>query len=98
MSKITIIIEVEPGGEGCIARAQVLSGGVEGEVLSTGSAEAPSISAATSVLNEIGLSSIWREIERNDVATCLTCGATWSVTITPTPAGRCPFEYDHEES
>lgn len=28
--------------------------------------------------------------------TCGTCGRTWSDEETPTPAGRCPFEYDHE--
>lgn len=29
--------------------------------------------------------------------TCGTCGRTWSSLTTPTPAGRCPFEYDHED-
>lgn len=36
-----------------------------------------------------------------DVATCGTCGRSWddsvSSAVTPTPGGRCPFEYDHEE-
>ena len=35
------------------------------------------------------------------VATCGTCGLSWNdaaaSSVTPTPAGRCPFEYDHEE-
>lgn len=29
--------------------------------------------------------------------TCGTCGAVWNSKEVPTPAGRCPFEYDHEE-
>ena len=33
--------------------------------------------------------------------TCGTCGRSWdnsmSSDLTPTPSGRCPFEYDHEE-
>lgn len=33
---------------------------------------------------------------------CGTCGAAWddsvSTSVTPTPAGRCPFEYDHDYS
>jgi hypothetical protein len=35
-----------------------------------------------------------------DVATCGHCGRSWndalSSGITPTPSGRCPFEYEHE--
>ena len=35
------------------------------------------------------------------VATCGTCGLSWNdaavSSLTPTPAGRCPFEYEHEE-
>ena len=31
---------------------------------------------------------------------CGTCGRAWddsiSTSVTPTPAGRCPFEYEHE--
>jgi len=27
--------------------------------------------------------------------TCGTCGCTWNDSETPTPAARCPFEYDH---
>jgi hypothetical protein len=27
---------------------------------------------------------------------CGTCGRTWSSRATPTPSGRCPWEYDHE--
>lgn len=33
------------------------------------------------------------------VATCGTCGRSWNdaavSALTPVPAGRCPFEYDH---
>jgi hypothetical protein len=36
-----------------------------------------------------------------DVATCGTCGRSWddgiSTGMTPTPSGRCPFEYFHAE-
>lgn len=36
-----------------------------------------------------------------DIATCGTCGLSWddsiSTSITPTPSGRCPFEYFHDE-
>ena len=32
---------------------------------------------------------------------CGTCGRGWddtvSTAVTPTPAARCPFEYDHED-
>jgi hypothetical protein len=32
---------------------------------------------------------------------CGTCGAAWddsvSTSVTPVPAGRCPFEYEHPE-
>lgn len=27
---------------------------------------------------------------------CGHCGRTWDEAETPTPSGRCPFEYDHE--
>jgi hypothetical protein len=34
-------------------------------------------------------------------ATCGACGLSWDDTkvtgITPTPSGRCPFEYFHHE-
>ena len=34
--------------------------------------------------------------------TCGTCGRRWddakSTSLTPTPAGRCPFEYAHNAS
>lgn len=34
-----------------------------------------------------------------DVVTCGTCGRSWDDAVvsgsTPTPAARCPFEYDH---
>lgn len=34
------------------------------------------------------------------VATCGTCGRSWDdgfcSGVTPTPAGRCPFEYQHK--
>ena len=33
----------------------------------------------------------------NDICTCGNCGRSWDdslvTSITPTPAGRCPFEY-----
>lgn len=36
-----------------------------------------------------------------NLATCGTCGRTWddsvSTSMTPTPSGRCPFEYFHSE-
>ena len=36
---------------------------------------------------------------RPDIATCGHCGRSWDdgliTGITPTPSGRCPFEYDH---
>lgn len=35
-------------------------------------------------------------------AQCGTCGRSWnddkSTSVTPTPSGRCPFEYEHEET
>lgn len=35
-----------------------------------------------------------------DKVTCYTCGRSWddgiSTGITPTPSGRCPFEYYHD--
>lgn len=30
-------------------------------------------------------------------ATCGTCGRSWNFIKTPTPAGRCPFEYEHTD-
>jgi hypothetical protein len=37
----------------------------------------------------------------SDIATCPTCGFQWDDTIvtelTPTPAGRCPNEYNHAD-
>lgn len=63
-AKITIIIEVTEGGEGCLARARVLTGGVEGEVLSEAQATMPSLSAVTQALSNTNLSAIWREIEK----------------------------------
>lgn len=36
----------------------------------------------------------------HDATTCGTCGRTWHdgliTSITPTPSGRCPWEYLHE--
>jgi hypothetical protein len=36
-----------------------------------------------------------------EMATCGACGRRWNdaatSSVTPTPSGRCPFEYDHEE-
>lgn len=43
------------------------------------------------------------ELDPADVraSVCGTCGRAWddsvSTAVTPTPAGRCPFEYDHDE-
>ncbi|GAB4006699.1 hypothetical protein [Nocardioides ultimimeridianus] len=35
-------------------------------------------------------------------ATCGECGLSWddsiSTSMTPVPAGRCPFEYFHEDA
>lgn len=35
-----------------------------------------------------------------DIVTCGHCGRSWndalSTQLTPTPGGRCPFEYEHE--
>jgi len=35
-----------------------------------------------------------------DWCQCIACGRWWDDSIitgiTPTPSGRCPFEYDHE--
>lgn len=40
-------------------------------------------------------------IPPEDIATCGTCGRSWDdgqgTSVTPTPSGRCPFEYDHDE-
>lgn len=34
-----------------------------------------------------------------DRCTCMTCGRSWddaiATSMTPTPSGRCPFEYFH---
>lgn len=36
-----------------------------------------------------------------DVCTCGTCGRSWNdaavSSVTPVPAGRCPFEYEHDD-
>jgi hypothetical protein len=36
-----------------------------------------------------------------DIATCGVCDRSWDDSVatacTPTPSGRCPFEYDHDE-
>jgi hypothetical protein len=36
-----------------------------------------------------------------DIATCGTCGRSWDDShasgVTPTPSGRCPFEYSHRQ-
>lgn len=44
---------------------------------------------------------IGRDVPAKDRAVCRTCGLMWddgvSTSITPTPAGRCPFESFHEE-
>ena len=31
-----------------------------------------------------------------DDSECGHCGRTWNSLLTPTPAARCPFEYEHE--
>ena len=42
------------------------------------------------------------EVDPDDLnaTVCGTCGRAWDdrviTPVTPTPAGRCPFEYDHE--
>jgi hypothetical protein len=37
-----------------------------------------------------------------EIMTCGTCGKSWddsvSTAVTPVPAGRCPFEYDHPDT
>lgn len=33
-----------------------------------------------------------------DLMTDSACGRSWCARCTPTPAARCPFEYDHEET
>lgn len=37
-----------------------------------------------------------------EVATCGACGRSWNdaavSAVTPVPAGRCPFEYEHEDA
>ena len=44
------------------------------------------------------------ELSPNDpqATVCGNCGRGWddsvSTSMTPTPSGRCPFEYDHEDS
>lgn len=39
------------------------------------------------------------DLIRPTLATCGTCGRSWDdgkvTSLTPTPAGRCPFEYFH---
>lgn len=40
-------------------------------------------------------------VNPDHVSKCFTCGFTWDDTmitsLTPTPAGRCPNEHNHEE-
>ena len=38
-----------------------------------------------------------RPINAEDVTQCGTCLRKWCHVCNPTPASRCPFEYDHEE-
>lgn len=49
---------------------------------------------ATPQLDENGLTVV-------DTVTCGNCGLSWNDALitswTPTPAGRCPYEYIHEE-
>jgi len=39
------------------------------------------------------------EIPEGDIAECGSCGRKWddgqSTGVTPSPSGRCPFEYEH---
>lgn len=32
----------------------------------------------------------------NHDSECLTCHRTWNSIETPTPAARCPYEWDHD--
>ena len=47
------------------------------------------------------LRTVKQRAKAKDVATCGTCGRSWddgkSTGWTPTPSGRCPFEYFHAE-
>lgn len=36
-------------------------------------------------------------IPEDDRATCGTCGKAWNARTLPTPADRCPWEYEHED-
>ena len=36
-------------------------------------------------------------IPEDDRATCGTCDRSWNATTLPTPAGRCPWEHEHDE-
>lgn len=36
-------------------------------------------------------------LKDSDVSQCGTCGRKWCHTCNPTPASRCPFEYEHPE-
>lgn len=38
-----------------------------------------------------------RGINDGDVAQCGECQRQWCYTCHPTPASRCPFEYEHDE-
>lgn len=38
------------------------------------------------------------EYDADDNMMCGVCRATWNDHKIPTPAGRCPWEYDHDES
>ena len=38
-----------------------------------------------------------RSLRESDLAQCGTCERVWCITCHPTPAARCPFEYDHED-
>lgn len=37
-------------------------------------------------------------LSENDIALCGTAGELWCHTCHPTPAGRCPFEYDDDHA
>jgi hypothetical protein len=46
--------------------------------------------------HEHDLGRVFEIISHPHDSTCGHCGRTWSSEMTPTPAARCPFEYDHE--
>lgn len=59
-----------------------------------------STDAHTGVVEVFDADAYLREHPNADVASCGACGRSWddavSTAWTPTPAARCPFEYEHE--